>query len=178
MQGSLVKEVESLFHAAVIVSGVLFSFGKGKWQRWREFLPTFYYWALFSCFYEYISYIGKKHLWEFDRNFISLFVTESLYTFLFYPSMIVLFLGNFPEHRNKQILHYFKWISLSVLIEALALKYGAIKFDHGWSIIWEIFFYSTMYPMLRLHYKKPLNALFLSVLFVLFYLIVFDFDVL
>jgi hypothetical protein len=168
--------VEILFHAAVFAGGIFLSLKWGKWEKWRELLPTFYYWALFSCFYEYISYIGNKHLWEFEKNFISLFVTESLYTFIFYPSMIILFLGNFPQERAKRLWHYLKWILLSILIESIALKYGAIRFAHGWSMLWEVFFYSTMYPMLRLHQKKPLAALLLSVFFVLFYLFVFDYD--
>ena len=167
-----------MFHALIIAGGVALSVGIGKWERWKEYLPTFYYWALFSCFYEYISYIGNKHLWEFDRNFISLFVTETLYTFIFYPSMIILFLGNYPKGKNKILLHYIKWISLSVIIESLALKLGAIKFAHGWSMGWEVFFYSTMYPMLRLHYRKPLLALIISVFFVLFYLLIFDYHLL
>lgn len=165
-----------MFHAAVLAGGVLLSFKLGKWRTWKDYLPTFYFWALFSCFYEYISYIGNKHLWEFDKNFISLFVTESLYTFVFYPSMIILFLGNFPQESTKKIWHYLKWISFSILIESIALKIGAIRFSHGWSMAWEVFFYSTMYPMLRLHHKKPLAALILSFFFVLFYLIVFDYN--
>ncbi|MBS8264346.1 hypothetical protein DYI25_07850 [Mesobacillus boroniphilus] len=164
-----------MFHAVVIVGGIVLSVGMGKWQRWKEYLPTFYYWALFSCFYEYISYIGNKQLWEFDKNFISLFVTETLYTFVFYPSIIILFLGNFPEKTTGRLWYYVKWISLSVIIEAIALNLGAIKFAHGWSMGWEVFFYATMYPMLRLHYKKPIIALALSVLFVLFYLLIFDY---
>lgn len=165
-----------MFHAAVLAGGVLLSFKLGKWRMWKEYLPTFYFWALFSCFYEYISYIGNKHLWEFEKNFISLFVTESLYTFVFYPSMIILFLGNFPHEKTKKMYHYLKWISISLIIESIALKIGAIRFSNGWSMIWEVFFYSTMYPMLRLHYRKPLAALILSLFFVLFYLIVFDYD--
>jgi hypothetical protein len=165
-----------LFHAVVIAGGVALAVGRGKWQKWKEFLPTFYYWALFSCFYEYISYIGNKHLWEFAKNFISLFVTETLYTFIFYPSMIVLFLGSFPEERTRRFWYYFKWISLSVIIEAIALKIGAIKFAHGWSMGWEVFFYSTMYPMLRLHYRNPLIALILSIFFVIFYLLIFNYQ--
>lgn len=170
------KGVDGLFHAAVVAGGLLLSLKRGKWENWRLFLPTFYYWALFSCFYEYISYIGNIHLWEFQKNFVSLFFTETMYTFIFYPSMIILFLGNYPEEKAKKIWHYFKWISLSILIEAMALRYGSIKFSHGWSMAWEVFFYSTMYPMLRLHHKKPLFALVLSVFFVAFYLIVFDYN--
>lgn len=175
LQSPMTKGVKILFHAAVLAGGVMLSIKWGKWEKWREYLPTFYYWALFSCFYEYIAYIGNKHLWVFQKNIFSLFVTETMYTFVFYPSMIILFLGNFPTEKMKKIWHYIKWISLSVLIEAIALRIGAIKFSHGWSLAWEVFFYSTMYPMLRLHYKNPLIALVLSVFFVLFYLIIFDY---
>lgn len=164
-----------MFHAVVIVGGVALSVGRGNWHKWKEYLPTFYYLALFSCFYEYISYIGNKHLWEFDRNFISLFVTETMYTFIFYPCIIILFLGNFPEKSTAKVWYYTKWITLSIIIEALAFKLGAIKFAHGWSMGWEVLFYTTMYPMLRLHYKKPLTALALSVFFVLFYLLIFHY---
>ena len=48
-----------MFHAAVFAGGIFLSLKWGKWEKWRELLPTFYYWALFSCFYEYISYIGN-----------------------------------------------------------------------------------------------------------------------
>ena len=165
-----------LFRSAVITGPLLSSIKWGKWKNWREYLPTFYYWALLTCYYEYISFIGNKHLWQFEKNFLSLFVTESMYTFVLYPCLIVMFLGNFPEERHKKFWRYVKWISLSFLIDALGKFYGAVQFSHGWSLAWEAFFYGTMYPMLRLHYKKPLVALFLSVFFVLFYLIIFDLD--
>lgn len=172
------KGVEYLFHAAVFTGAFLSSLKWGKWRNWRKYLSTFYYWALLTCYYEYISYIGNKHLWQFDKNFISLFVTESMYTFVLYPCLIVMFLGNFPKEKSKKIQHYVKWISLSLLIDALGKFYGAVHFYHGWSLAWEAFFYTTMYPMLHLHYKKPLLALLLSAFFVMFYLLIFDYDLL
>lgn len=176
MEPLIKKGGEVLFHAAVLAGGIFISIKRGNWQKWREYLPTIYYWALFSCFYEYISYIGNKHLWEFEKNFISLFFTETMYTFIFYPCMIILFLGSYPKDGGNKFWYYLKWITLSILIEWLALKYGAIKFAHGWSMIWEWFFYSTMYPMLWLHYKKPIAALVLSLFFVTFYLFIFDYQ--
>ncbi|QDP41863.1 CBO0543 family protein [Radiobacillus deserti] len=164
-------------HVIIIISIISFSIFYGKWNRWKDFYPTMYYFSFFNLFYQYISYSIDK-VWELKKPIFSLFITDVSYTFLAYPCLMVMFLGNYPSVTRHKFLFYLKYIVLSIGLEWVCNKYGYIQYYNGWSVWWTAFFYSTMYPMIRLHFKKPILALFISGLIIAFYLTIFDFSIL
>ena len=166
-----------MFHIVVIVVIILSSLKWGSWNRWREFLPTIYYFSFFNMFYQYISYTMKA-VWELDGFFINMFVTDSLYTTIAYPCLVVLFLSNYPEEIRLKILYYLKYIGVATIIEWAAGKMDSIEYFEGWNLWWTILFYFIMFPMLRLHYRNPVRALMLSIFVIGFLLISFDYHVL
>lgn len=166
-----------MFHIVVIVVIILSSLKWGSWYRWREFLSTIYYFSFFNMFYQYISYTMKA-VWELDGFFINMFVTDSLYTMIAYPCLVVLFLSHYPEEIRMKILYYLKYITTATLIEWAAGKMDFIEYFEGWNIWWTLLFYFIMFPMLRLHYKTPARALVVSVFVIAFLLISFDYHVL
>jgi hypothetical protein len=166
-----------MFHIVVIIVIILSSLKWGSWNRWREFLPTIYYFSFFNMFYQYISYTMKA-VWELSGFFINMFVTDSLYTMIAYPCLVVLFLSNYPEEIRLKILYYLKYIGVATLIEWAAGKMDSIEYFEGWNLWWTILFYFIMFPMLRLHYRNPVRALMLSIFVIGFLLISFDYHVL
>ena len=128
-------------------------------------------------FYQYISYTMKA-VWELDGFFINMFVTDSLYTMIAYPCLVVLFLSHYPEEIRMKLLYYLKYIATATLIEWAAGKMDSIEYFEGWNLWWTILFYFIMYPMLRLHYRNPVRALMLSIFVIGFLLISFDYHVL
>ncbi|WP_044337025.1 CBO0543 family protein [Rossellomorea aquimaris] len=166
-----------MFHIVVIVVIILSSLKWGSWNRWKEFLPTIYYFSFFNMFYQYISYTMKA-VWELDGFFINMFVTDSLYTMIAYPCLVVLFLSHYPEEIRMKILYNFKYIGVAILIEWAAWTMESIEYFEGWNLWWTLLFYFIMFPMLSLHYRNPFRALVLSVFVVAFLLISFDYHVL
>ncbi|MGM0851120.1 MAG: CBO0543 family protein [Bacillota bacterium] len=166
-----------MFHVVVIVVIILSSLKWGSWYRWREFLPTIYYFSFFNMFYQYISYTMKA-VWELDGFFLNMFVTDTLYTMIAYPCLVVLFLSHYPEEIRMKIFYYFKYIGVATLIEWAAWRMDAIEYFEGWNLWWTLLFYFIMFPMLRLHFKNPVRALLVSVFVIAFLLISFDYHVL
>jgi len=119
-----------------------------------------------------------KAVWELDGFFINMFVTDSLYTMIAYPCLVVLFLSNYPEEIRLKILYYLKYIGVATIIEWAAGKMDSIEYFEGWNLWWTILFYFIMFPMLRLHYRNPVRALMLSIFVIGFLLISFDYHVL
>ncbi|MCA1054955.1 hypothetical protein LCM10_08160 [Rossellomorea aquimaris] len=166
-----------MFHAALTILILIVSIVRGKWSRWKDFLPTIYYFSFFNMFYQYIS-LSIKKVWELEQVFISQFITDFVYTFIAYPALVVMFLHKFPDHLRSKVLYVAQYILVSVFIEWIAYQSGNIVYFNGWTIWWTAFFYSTMYPMLYLHYVKPLTAYVLSFILIAFYFYMFDVSIL
>ncbi|WP_064093427.1 CBO0543 family protein [Rossellomorea aquimaris] len=165
-----------MFHIIVILLVVLSSIKWGTWSRWREFLPTIYYFAFFNMFYQYISF-SIKPVWELKNFFVNMFLTDTIYTMIAYPALVVLFLSHFPQDKRSIIFYYVKYIGISIIIEWLASKFHSIEYFEGWNLKWTILFYSIMYPLLQLHHRKPAHAIVLSLFIVAFYFFSFDYHV-
>jgi hypothetical protein len=87
-----------------------------------------------------------------------------------------IYLSNFPEDELKRkVLYIVKWTALFIFIEIVLLKMNHIHHYNGWNLVWTTLFDLVMFSMLRLHYKKPLWTIVLSIPVTLFYLIVFDY---
>jgi hypothetical protein len=69
------------------------------------------------------------------------------------------------------------WIALYVGVEIILLWKGNIKYKYGWSLGHSAAFDCLMFPFLRLHYKKPLMALIISVPITIFLVWFFEIPV-
>ena len=165
-----------MFHIVVMLSVFLCSLKWGSWSRWREFLPTIYYFGFFNMFYQYLSYTVKA-VWELNGFFINMFVTDTLYTMVAYPCLVVLFLSHYPEEWRIKIVYYLKYIGVAILIEWAAFQTDSIEYFEGWNLWWTVLFYCIMFPLLRLHHKNPIRAFILSVLVIVFLLNSFDYHI-
>lgn len=168
-----------MLHLGVSMYLLFTSARRGIWSKWCTYQSTIYYIVLFNLYYEYISNFTKKHLWEFSKPFLNLFITESIYTFVTLPCLTLLFLSNYPDHNKSKIFyHYVKWIIISFMISCLGYKLGYIYYANGYTLLCEFVFYSIMYPMLRLHFQKPRLALIISFFIALMYLSIFNYKIL
>ena len=57
------------------------------------------------------------------------------------------------------------WIAIYMFIEVVDLVTGIIKYNHGWNIWWSLFHNSIMFPLIILHYKKPITTWILTFIF-------------
>ncbi|TLS38995.1 CBO0543 family protein [Pseudalkalibacillus caeni] len=147
----------------------------GDWRNWEKYHTVMLYFALGNLLYNFLT--ANHFLWRLDADFISNHtLTEMLYTFIVFPATSLLFISRYPERSNSGtlIFYYFKWVFVYVGVEWIYTVTHHIDYQYGWSLGWSAFFDITMFPMLRLYYKKPLIAYAVSAVLAVFWLWLFD----
>jgi hypothetical protein len=134
----------------------------GDWRNWKKYHTTMLYFALGNLLYNFLT--ASYFLWRLDADFLSNHtLTELIYTFIVFPGTALLFLCNMPKVRKSKIRHIITWILIYALWEALFVLTKSIEYQYGWGYWWSVSFDAFMFPMLLLHYKKPLIAYLLSI---------------
>jgi hypothetical protein len=165
-------------HLTIGLAVLVASFKWANWKEWERYYPTIIYIIASNLLYKFFA-LSKFHLWKLSSQdfFLNSHMAIYLWHILFVNTLLTfIYLSNFPEDELKRKVFYiFKWTVFFALTELLLLKLNHINYYNGWSLAWTTLFDLVMFGMLRLHYKKPLWALILSIPTTLFYLIVFDY---
>lgn len=110
-------------------------------------------------------------LWEY-RKLVSHTFGDYFNAFFIAP-FVILYLSHFPVKSIYKAPYVLCWACACTLYEYFSNILGFIIYDNGWNIFWSFGFYCFVFPMIRLHYKKPLIAWPLSFGFALAMLIIF-----
>ncbi|MFC0270844.1 CBO0543 family protein [Metabacillus herbersteinensis] len=145
----------------------------GNWRNWQNYYPTMLYISSLNLLYNLLC--SNFMLWEYQPVWLLDTHPHNIdlgYTFIFLPSLALLFLSNLPEKKPNlsKLAYFFMWTTLSILWELAHYSLKGIKYDHGWTIFYSYAFYWIMYPTLLLHFKKPLYAILLSIPIIIFLL--------
>jgi len=127
------------------------------WRNWRLYYPTILYYIVGDLLYGLLLY--NYPLWERDSPLLKTTFSDILMTFVAYPAVILIYLSNFPKGLKKQIFYVLLQVVIYTSIEYVALLLGYFSYHNGWTIWWSLILNCEMYPMLWLHYKKPLWAM-------------------
>lgn len=148
-----------------VIIGV-FSYLKGDWKKFSDYYSTMLFTVVANFLYNYLC--ADYLTWSYVSPLINAHKPVDLfYTLYFLPLTVFMFLSLFP--KTKKLSYCLKWILVYWLWEIFLHKLGLLKYDHGWSLWWSLFFYCTMFPMFIIHYKKPKIAYILSFFVVLFF---------
>jgi hypothetical protein len=92
------------------------------------------------------------------------------YTIITFPLTALMFLSHYPEGQGRWRIfrHYLFWIGLFAIGIFLLIR-GNIIYKYGWGIWWSALFDCLMFPFIRLHYKRPLLTLIISVPMTIFW---------
>lgn len=127
----------------------------GNWRNWQKYYPTILFFILADYAYGYITY--NQPLWQYESPLLKTTLSDLFVSLIGYPSLILLFLQYYPKGIYKRIVYISLWVILHfTLIELLALKLGFFSYHNGWNVWYAFLFDCFMFPMFRLHYKKPL----------------------
>ncbi|MFD2759639.1 CBO0543 family protein [Lentibacillus juripiscarius] len=160
-------------HLIVILIAIIAAWYRADWSRFREFHATILY--LISMNLLYYFFTVDYRLWVlYSHVGLPVEMLDLFYTFLLFPCTVMLYLTGFPHGWGRQVLHIGKWVLLYFGFEAVGYWLNAIHYFHGWSLIWSFLLLMVMFPMLRLHYKRPFLAYGLSVIIIIFLLYWFD----
>ncbi|QFT89658.1 hypothetical protein FIU87_13435 [Bacillus sp. THAF10] len=162
-------------HMILLILVIIFSIVKADWRNWERYYPTMLYMSLTTFLYEFISH-SHYHLWELQEDsHFSLMNVHFAHNLIINTLISFVFLSNYPNPFKKQITYIVKWILIFTLFEWIGVRLGTITHHNGWHMGWSILFNCVMFPMIRIHFVKPLLALILSVFCTLFYLFIFDY---
>jgi hypothetical protein len=144
------------------------------WRNWKNYHSTILYMIVFSLLYDVLTY--NHSLWIFSDFFLPTHTLNSLaVTFVGFSCSVLIFLSRFPEKSKiNQIKYISLWIALYIGIEYFFVVIGLFNYYNGWNIWWSVLLDVTLFPMLLLHYKKPLVAYLISIPILIFYFLVFD----
>ncbi|WP_264806834.1 CBO0543 family protein [Cytobacillus sp. NCCP-133] len=166
----------------ILLLGFLFAGWKwGDWRNWKKYYSTILFFIIGDLIYSYLLY--NYPMWQFHPSFdkailpnhtlISLAVE-----FISFPVKVLIYLGNFPEHKNKvkQLYYILTWVIFFTVFEFTSINiWGGLSHHNGWNMLYTFFFYIVIFVMLRLHQNRPLLAWAFS--FVIITFLLFSFDV-
>jgi len=165
-----------LILAIISIVAVLF---RKDYKEWKRYYPTLQYIAIGNLTYNFLC--ASHWLWQLspDIKWFNHSLLEMSYTFITFPLTALMFLARYPEGQGtlKILIHYLLWIGLYVGVETILLMKGNIIYKYGWGLWWSALFDCIMFPFLRLHHKKPLLTLVISVAMTIFWLWLFDIPV-
>ncbi|MDP4128315.1 MAG: CBO0543 family protein [Bacillota bacterium] len=133
----------------------------GDWRNWQKYHATMLFIIMGSLLYDFL-YAGQL-LWEIKPDlYWSYKFTVLMHSFISLPLTTLVFLTNFPKEFNKQLLRILMFIGIYGCLELIMFKLGGIQYHHGWNFWWSIAWDCMMFPVLALHFKKPIISYFVS----------------
>lgn len=164
-----------------IILGILFVLAAwrwGDWENWRRYYSTIVFIILIDLFQNLLTY--NYPLWtinpSFDRAILPNHTVISLFImFVVYPAKVLIFLGNYPNRRGKQILYILVFvISFSIFESIVLLSLDLISYHNDWNVWWSVLLNFVMYPTIIVHHKRPIWAWIICTVFAIFIVYVFD----
>ena len=146
----------------------------GDWRNWGKYYPTILFVWVCNLLYNFLCY--DYYLWKWSPDWLSNHIqTDLIYIFITVPAIALLYLSRYPEQCpfKKKFMYFSSWVLVFVLIEVVWLWFDKLIYYHGWTLGWSFVFYIIMFLIIRIHYTKPLIAIPLTLLAVIFFIWVF-----
>lgn len=147
------------FHILISLLAILLTWKWGDWQNWQLYYPTILYMIIGDL--TYLNLASNKPLWQYEsRNYSGDFI-EFLIAFIVFPCTCFIFFSLYAKARKyKSIVVYILFFIFCAFIytsfEGFSFLLGFISYNNGWNLYWSFALNLTMFPLILLHYKKPL----------------------
>ncbi|WAH35618.1 CBO0543 family protein [Alicyclobacillus dauci] len=159
-------------HITIAAVTALAAWKWGDWRNWKKYEPTMLFMAFLAMVYEFLT--KDYSLWEFHPDIIANQTTiVLLYASFTMPLTALIFLSNYPDRFGKLVVYYLMWVGIYVGVEVILYVSRRITYSHRWNLLWSVLFDVVMFPILRLHGKKPLITYIICVPIILVYLSIF-----
>jgi hypothetical protein len=128
----------------------------GDWRNWKKYYSTTLFFILSNAVC--IVLTCNHPLWLYQPAVINKTFTDLLISITVYPSTVMMFIPHFPKKKTKIFLHISIYVAVYTVAEFIAVKLGSFTYHNGWNIWCTLIFNYLMFPILMLHFKKPLYA--------------------
>ena len=146
------------FHILLSLLSILIAWRLGDWRNWKLYYPTILYLILSDLIYIILS--SDKPLWQYESRILTGDFVEFLIAFVVFPCTCLVFIPFYPKvGKWKKIVYILFWTFIYTSVECLSFCLGFFTYHNGWNLFWSFAFNSTMFPLILLHYKKPIWVL-------------------
>jgi hypothetical protein len=130
----------------------------GNWRNWKEYYPTILFMILGNV--TYMVLCQNKSLWQSAFLLADYPILDISQTVVLYTSTVILFLTFYARMatRLRRIAYTAMWAGIFSAMELLSLVTGHYNYYNGWNFLYSIGFNAVMFPILLLHFKRPLAA--------------------
>jgi hypothetical protein len=151
----------------------------GDWKHWMKYYSTILFFIIGDLLKNFLMYNHSVWTYQetiFAENLLRNHTIISLMImFIVYPSTALIYLPRFPDSGVKRVGWVALWVFLYSSVEFINLHYlKLIKHHNGWSMMWSFIFNIIMFSTLIIHFKKPLIAWAISIIWVIFLLNMFN----
>lgn len=153
-----------------IIFGIIFV----DWKSWKEYYPTILYYCVLNILYDFLYY--NHSLWEFraiTTDYLNHTIISLVFYFIVIPISIFIFLQRFPKKPLNKVIYILVWAVFYWVIEFFYMSKGMFIYYNGWSIWHSLWFDVLMFFMMRLHFKKTLLTLILTLFTVIIFIVLF-----
>ncbi|WP_052488082.1 CBO0543 family protein [Gordoniibacillus kamchatkensis] len=101
-------------HIAIQLIFALAAWRWGDWKHWRKYYPTILFLIIGDLMNNFINY--NRPFWTFTPNAWEkwLYPNHTIISLgvelIGYPSLVLLYLGNYPDGGRKQVLYVCAWV--------------------------------------------------------------------
>lgn len=145
-----------MYHILIALLSIFICYIFGDWRNWKGYYSTILFFILANVVCMLLTY--NHQLWCYESKLLNCSFCDLLICITVYPSTVMVFIPHFPKEIKKIVPHVSFYVAIYTIAELISLKLGYFTYDHGWNIWCTLIFNSIMFPILYLHYKKPLYA--------------------
>lgn len=143
-----------VFYLATAIILILVCWKWGDLRNWRLYYPTILYFII-GDLTAYIL-LRNKPLWLYEGRPYNHFFPDLYCAIFIYPWMIILYLKHYPDRLKKQVPYILLFVTMFSAFEYILYLLGLFSYDNKWCLAYSVVFNLLMFPLLRLHFKKPL----------------------
>ncbi|KKI93841.1 hypothetical protein WQ54_01960 [Bacillus sp. SA1-12] len=141
-------------------------------EQLKDYYPTIQYYIICNLLYNFVFYHHTLWRYEGETAWLKHSIIEITFTFIVVPIMIIVYLRFFPSDL-KGLAYLAAWALSFWITEVIFNKKGNFIYENGWNIWWSFLFNLIMFPILIIHYKRPIVAIIISIPLILLLLLFF-----
>ena len=163
------------YYIIMIVMSFLICYKWGDWRNWENYYSTILFFILGDSIYGLL--FRNTLLWTYEFPLLNHTLISLIIGFTVFPATVMVFIPLYPKGLVKQAAYILICTFVYSLGEYIAYKIGAFSYYNGWNLYYSVIFCLIMFPLLYLHYKKPLWAWGGALTFLIVCIIFFDVDI-
>jgi hypothetical protein len=147
----------------VVIVYIIFAKIFVDWKRFKEFYPTIQFFIIGNLLYNFLFY--NHTLWSYKAvtvNWLNHTLIDITFSFIILPVVIMIYLQYFPKTPKKKIAYLAVWIAYFSFLEYIFYKRGLFIYENDWGLGMSVVFNTIMFVLLRMHSRKPVLSLAVS----------------